>query len=303
MENKHCGIVAIIGRPNTGKSTLLNRILGEKVAIVSQVPQTTRNIIRGILNEARGQIVFVDTPGLHKPDDQLNKQMNILAEDSASGADVVLHLIDSSKNIGEEEARVVDFLVTSKAPVVLALNKIDLGGKFISEYLALWEKKKGKPVKELADKLIIFPLSALKGTNVDKLLDLLFSLLPQSSPLYPEDALTDFPLRLACADIIRQPLFECMREEIPHSIAVLVDEIAERSEKMAYIKADIFVERPSQKAMVIGKNAQVLKKAGIQARKELEALLEKKVFLDLNVKVKENWRHDTELLKRMGIIL
>lgn len=303
MSEKHCGIAAIVGRTNTGKSTLLNRILGEKVAIVSKIPQTTRNIIRGILNEKRGQIVFVDTPGMHKPKHRLGKYLNILAEDSARGAEVIIHLVDSSERVGEEEEMVVSYLCKSKAPVVLALNKIDLGGKFIPEYLKLWEEKKGKPIQELADRLAAIPLSALTGTNVNKLLDVLFSLMPVGPQLYPEDMLSDFPQKLAYADIIREKLFECMRQEVPHSIAVLVVEIIERSSKLTYIRAEIFVERDSQKGMVIGDKGQIVKRVGSLARGELEKLLGKKVYLELEVKVKENWRRDEEILRQMGIVL
>ena len=303
MNDKRCGIVAIVGRTNTGKSTLLNYILRRKVAIVSKIPQTTRNIIRGILTEKRGQIVFVDTPGLHKPKHRLGKYMNLLVEDSAKGADVILHLVDSSERVGEEEEMVVSELCKSKAPIVLALNKIDLGGKFIPEYLKLWEEKKGKPIQELADSLITIPLSALKGANVDKLLDVLFSRLPKGPQLYPDDTVSDFPQKLAYADIIREKLFECMRQEVPHSIAVLTDEIIERSDKLTYIKADILVERDSQKAIVIGDKGQIVKKVGSLARGELEKLSGKKVYLELNVKVKANWRQDEELLRQMGVIL
>lgn len=303
MNDKHCGIVAIVGRTNTGKSTLLNRILGKKVAIVSTVPQTTRNIIRGILTEKRGQIVFVDTPGLHKPRHRLGKYLNLLAEDSAKGADVVLHLVDVSERVGEEEEMIVNFLAQSKAPIVLALNKIDLGGKFIPEYLKLWEEKKGRPVTKLTKSLLALPISALKGANVDKLLEVLFSHLPKGPLLYPEDMLSDFPQRLAYADIIREKLFECMREELPHSIAVLVDEIIERSKGLTYISADIFVERDSQKAIVVGDKGRMVKRVGSLARQEAERLLGKKVYLALEVKVKENWRQDEQLLRQMGIIV
>ena len=301
--DKKSGIVAIVGRTNTGKSTLLNYILKQKVTIVSNIPQTTRNIVRGILNEDRGQIVFVDTPGIHKPKHRLGKYMNILAEDSARGADVILHLVDSSEGVGEEENLVVSELCQYKPPIVVAFNKIDLGGKFIPEYIKLWEECKGKSVTELADTLTIVPVSALKGANIDKLLDVLFSYLPSGPALYPEDMISDFPQRLQYADIIREKLFSCMRQEVPHSIAVLVEEIIERSEKLTYIRARILVERESQKGIVIGDRGEILKKVGSLARQEIEKLLSKKVYLELNVKVKENWKQDEELLRQMGIIV
>lgn len=302
MSDKRCGIVAIVGRTNTGKSTLLNRILGKKVAIVSKVPQTTRNIIRGILTEKRGQIVFVDTPGLHRPKHRLGKYMNILAEDSVKGADVIIHLVDASEKVGEEEEMIVGYLCKSKAPIALALNKIDLGGRFIPEYLKLWEEKKGKSIQELTGRLMVIPVSALKGTNVTELLDALFSHLPEGPQLYPDDYVSDFPERLAYADIIREKLFECMRQEVPHSIGVLVAEPIERSKKLTYIRADVLVERNSQKAIAIGDKGQIVKKVGTLARQELEKRLGKKVYLELEVKVKESWRQDEEILRQMGIL-
>jgi GTP-binding protein Era len=225
MENKKCGIAAIVGRTNTGKSTLLNKVLGRQAAIVSNVPQTTRNIVRGILNESRGQIVFVDTPGIHKPKHRLGKYMNILAEDSARGADVIIHLTDSSEAVGEEERLVVQEISQFKAPIIIALNKIDLGGKYVPEYLQLWEERKGKTISELSGQLSVVPVSALKGTNIERLLEVLFSFLPQGPLLYPEDMVLDFPERLLYADIIREKLFQSMRQEVPHSIAVLIEEI------------------------------------------------------------------------------
>ena len=304
MVEKHCGIAAIIGRTNTGKSTLLNALLGQKVSIVSKIPQTTRNIIRGVLTEERGQIVFVDTPGLHKPKHHLGKYMNILAEDSARGADVVLHLVDSSETTGEEETMIVNFLIRQlgKLPIILVLNKIDLGGKFISEYLKLWEAKSGKLINELSDKLIVMPFSALKGTGLDKLLEVLFSYMPKGPQLYPEDMVSDFPDNLAYADIIRQKLFERMRQEIPYSIGVLIEEVIERTKELTFIKAVILVERDSQKAMVIGDKGRVIKEVGSTSRKELEGMLDKKVYLELTVKTNPDWREDKEILKRMGII-
>ena len=232
--------------------------------------------------------------------------MNILAEDSARGADVVLHLVDSSENVGEEETMIVSFLsrqLLGKLPVVLVLNKIDLGGKFISEYLKLWEEKSGKPINELSDKLIVIPVSALKGTSLDKLLEVLFSYMPKGPQLYPEDMVSDFPDNLAYADIIRQKLFERMRQEIPYSIGVLIDEVIERTKELTFIKAVILVERDSQKAMVIGDKGRVIKEVGSASRRELEEMLDKKVYLELTVQTNPDWREDKEILKRMGIIL
>lgn len=303
MDDKRCGIVAIVGRTNTGKSTLLNQILKQKVAIVSNVPQTTRNIVRGILNEKRGQIVFVDTPGIHKPKHRLGKYMNLLAEDSARGADVILHLVDSSEAVGEEETMVVEHLCRYTPPIVVVLNKIDLGGKFIPEYIRLWEEKKGKPITELGESLAIIPVSALKGVNIDRLLALLFSRLPKGPLLYPEDIVSDFPQRLIFADSIREKLFASMCQEVPHSIAVLVEDIVERSAKLTYVRATIFVERDSQKGIIIGDKGKALKTVGSLSRQDLEKQLGKKVYLELNVKVREHWKQDEEILRQMGIIV
>ncbi len=300
MKMNRCGVVSIIGRPNTGKSTLLNYILGEKVTIVSNIPQTTRNIIRGIFTEDRGQIVFIDTPGIHKPKHQLGKYMNITASEVISGADVVLHIADSSEPPGEEENMVVERIKHSKSRVILALNKIDLGGKFIDGYLKLWEEKKSKPLSELTDFLFPIPVSALYGTNIDKLLEVLFSFFPERENLYPADTVSDFPRKLFFADIIREKIFKYAREEVPHSIAVLVEEIAERSEKLVYIRARILVERASQKGIIIGNGGKALKEAGTSSRREIEELLGERVYLDLNVKVKAGWKNDPEMLKQLG---
>ncbi len=299
-KNLRCGIVAIVGRPNVGKSTLLNYILGEKVAIVSKVPQTTRTQIRGIYNDKRGQIVFLDTPGLHIPKTKLGKFMNISAEDAIMGADVALHLVDTSEPPGEEEDIIVEKLKDVKAPIVLGLNKIDLGGEYLPKYIKLWEEKRQKPITEMTDSLISIPISSLKGSNVDRLLEVLFSFLKEGPELYPPDVLTDFPRKLAIADIIREKLFNFMREEVPHSIAVLVNEITERSDRLVFIRAEILAERPTQRMIIIGKKGEMLKKVGTLSRKELEGYFGKKVFLELWVRVEEDWRRNPQLLKELG---
>lgn len=297
--NLRCGVVAIVGRPNVGKSTLLNYILGEKVAIVSKVPQTTRTQIRGIFNDKRGQIVFLDTPGLHIPKTKLGKFMNISAEDAIMGCDVVLHLVDTSESPGEEENIIVDKLKNIKMPIVLGLNKIDLGGEYLPKYLKLWEEKRDKPITEMTDSLISIPISSLKGNNIDRLLEVLFSFLKEGPELYPPDVLTDFPKKLQVADIIREKLLNFMREEVPHSIAVLVNEITERSERLVFIRAEVLVERPTQRRIIIGKKGEMLKKVGTLSRKELEGCFGKKVFLELWVRVEKDWRWNPQLLKEL----
>ena len=298
-ESFRCGMVSIIGRPNVGKSTLLNCILEEKVAIVSIVPQTTRHQIKGIYNDKRGQIIFVDTPGVHHSKDNLGRLMNTLSEDTAQQTDCIIHLVDTSEATGREEEMVVRRLKDIRVPIIVGLNKIDLKGKYVDQYIELWEKIKGQPIQAISS-LVLLPLSGKTGFHIDKLLEILFELLPQGPALYPQDTLCDFPQKLALADIIREKLFWLMREEIPHSLAVLVEEMTPRKKGLVYIKAQILVERKSQKEIVIGKKGQILKKVGTLARGELEELLGKKVFLDLEVRLEENWRDNNSILQELG---
>ena len=294
-------MVAIVGRPNVGKSTLLNAIIGAKVSIVSTVAQTTRQQVRGIYTDERGQIVFIDTPGLHLGGDRLDKFMNRSSLGALQGVDVIIHLVDASEHVGREEGYVVNQLKSLKAPVILGLNKIDFAkGKCIPEYIKLWEEAAGKPVQELAN-LTLLPLSALKGKNVDKLVGLIFELLPRGPLAYPVDVITDLPQGMAMADLIREKLLRVMREEIPHSIAVKIEHAASRK-KVMHIRALITVDRDTQKEIVIGKKGAVLKEVGTLARKDLEDLLEQKVFLELFVKTTRNWRNDPIELEEMGYV-
>ena len=296
------GMVAIVGRPNVGKSTLLNAILGEKISIVSDVPQTTRHQIRGIYTDERGQIVFIDTPGIHVGRDKLDKYMDRVSLGSVDSVDAVIHMVDASEKTGPEEQHVVSRLNKCGKPIIVGLNKIDITkGKFVPEYIKLWEEVRGVPMQEMKD-LILFPLSALRGTNVKKLLDLLFEQMPQGPFLYPEDTITDFPKRMAMADLIREKLFLLMREEIPHSIAVIIEGVQPKRGKVLHIRAAILVERESQKEIVIGKAGAILKQVGSQARKDLEELVDSKVFLELFVKARSNWREDYSTLEDMGYV-
>ncbi len=297
--NFRCGTAAIVGRPNVGKSTLLNRIVGEKVAIVSPVPQTTRNQIRGIFNDERGQIVFIDTPGLHFGRDHLDRFMEQAAYGVANGADCVVYLVDANDAIGKEEESIARRLSTLTVPVIMGLNKIDEGDRRISDYISLWETVKAKPVNEV-DNFILLPLSAKNGTNVEKLVTLILETLPLCPPLYPRDTVTDIPQKMAIADIIREKLFNVMREEIPHSIAVIIEDMRPIPKKTTHIRALVLVEKESQKMIVIGKDGKVLKQVGMQARQELEELLAGKVFLEIYVKDKRNWRDNYSLLEEMG---
>jgi GTP-binding protein Era len=294
------GIVAIAGRPNVGKSTLLNAILGQKVAIVSKVPQTTRITIRGILNGQKGQVVFLDTPGIHLPKNILGESLLAQVREAIVGSDCILHLVDTSRAPGQEENMALREIVQVKKPVVLGLNKIDLGGRFLPDYIRLWEESRARPVAEQVDSLILIPLSGLKKINLDRLVDCIFSFLPEGGPLYPPDRVCDLPVKFFISDIIREKLLDALRQEIPHCLAVSVEEIVERSKNLTYIKAEILVERESQKAIVIGKRANVLKEVGKISRREIEGLLEKKVYLELSVKVKRGWRQEASLLERLG---
>lgn len=293
------GMASIVGRPNVGKSTLLNALVGEKVAIVSNVPQTTRNQVRGIYTDERGQIVFVDTPGLHMPKDKLSQFMQRSAYTTTDETDCVIHLVDVSEPTGEEEEMIVKRLAQLKIPVILGLNKVDLTDKFVPEYIELWEGVKGCPVTEFKDFSMV-PLSGKTGTNVGKLLDILYDSLPEGEPLYPPDAVTDIPQKMAIADIVREKLFGLLRQEIPHAVGVVIEEIERRKKDTVYIRAVILVETDSQKSIVIGKKGETLKEVGKLARQELEELLEAKVFVELFVKSKKNWRDDISLLQEMG---
>ena len=293
------GMVAIVGRPNVGKSTLLNELLSEKVAIVSKIPQTTRNQVRGIYNDEQGQIIFIDTPGLHMGKDKLDQFMNKTAYGTTQEADCIIHLVDTSKPVGREEEEIVRKISFLKKPVVLGLNKVDLGGKFIPEYISLYEQAK----KQIVQEIQLFTLISLSGQtriHLDQLYEIIFNYLPQGPLLYPRDIICDVPQRMTIADIVREKLYESLRHELPHSIAVLVEDIQPRKSKALHIYIVILVEHESQKIIVVGKKGQVLKRVGISARKELEDLMEKKIFLEIFVKINKKWRDNASLLGEMG---
>ena len=294
-----CGFVSIVGRPNVGKSTLLNRILEEKVSIVSKVPQTTRHLVRGVYNDQRGQIIFVDTPGLIPGKDKLDHLLIRASLGSLGEADCIIHLVDTSVPTGVEEHQVVTHLKGMKVPVILGLNKIDLKGKYVPQYISLWEEIKGKKIQQM-DSLILLPLSGKKGLNIEKLIDQIYQYLPEGPPLYPRDTVCDLPQKIAIADIIREKFLGVLRDEIPHSIAVVVEEMEPRRKNVYYIRAEVLVERDSQKEIVIGKKGLVLKEVGILARKELEELLESKVFLEIYVRCEKRWRDNRGFLQDLG---
>lgn len=294
-----CGMVSIVGRPNVGKSTLLNKIIGEKVSIVSKVPQTTRSQVRGIYTDDRGQIVFIDTPGIHMGGDRLNKYMNKTSTGSMSEVDCVIYLVDTNRRIGPEEKSIATKLQAIKVPVIFGLNKVDLKASYLDEYINFLEEAYGKKVDEMKN-VTLLPLSNKNGINLDKLLDIVFDYLPAGDLLYPEDIISDMPRRFVVADLIREKLFRNMRNEIPHDIGVIVESMKPVKGNTLNVRALIFVERQTQKEIVIGKQGSMLKKIGTAARKELEDILEQKVFLELLVKVQKNWRDDISILQDLG---
>ncbi len=288
------GFVSLIGRPNAGKSTLLNHILGEKIAIVSDKPQTTRNRILGIYNDKDSQVIFVDTPGVHKPRHRLGEYMAEATNAGLFEGDIVYYVVDATKAFGGGEAYIIERFKRLKMPVYLLLNKIDLLAK--EELLALiaqWQER--------YDFTEIFPISALQGDNVDRLLEVTLKALPEGIAYYPSDIITDQPERQVVAELIREKVFMLTEEEIPHSTAVTI-ELMERREKddKLIIHGLIYVERDSQKGMVIGKGGKLLKKIGILARKDIEHLLGEEVYLKLWVKVKRDWQDKGHILLELG---
>ncbi len=289
------GFVALLGRPNVGKSTLLNRILGAKVAIVSSKPQTTRDRIAGIHTEARGQIVFLDSPGIHRPRRALNEFMVATAERIAGEADIVVHLVDDRRG-GEEEALVQGIVSRAAAPRVAVVNKIDRlgsggGAARVAELMASGLYRGG------------FAVSATRGVGVAELVDFLFETLPEGPAFYPEEDLTDLPMRFIAKEVIREKLFERLDAELPYSVAVAIEEYREEPDKaLTRIRAEIVVERESQKGIVIGRRGSMLKAIGTEARLELEKETGERVYLELFVKVERDWSRNETKLRRLGYV-
>jgi GTP-binding protein Era len=288
------GFISILGRPNVGKSTLFNRFLGDKIAIVAEKPQTTRNRILGIKNVEGGQLIFLDTPGLHEGRSELNKRMVRTAIGSGRDGDVLLFIIEASSPRVEKDRQMMESLLESHGIPILVINKIDLVKKetllpIIDQYQRLHPFQK------------IIPLSAINGEGVDILLDEILKVLPESPPYYPEDRITDQTERFWVSEIIREKVIHESYQEIPYSTAVTIEEFKELPEKnLVVIKGTIHVERNSQKKILIGKGGQKLRKIGELARKEVEALLGTKVFLELWVNVEKNWTQDPRALNRLG---
>lgn len=290
------GFIALIGRPNVGKSTLMNRLLGHKVSIISEKPQTTRNRILGIKTLPSAQLLFLDTPGIHRAHALFNREMVKTAMRALEDADVVLWMVEAPAPLTEDDQLILQALKKVKTPVLLAINKIDLIQKV--ELLPLIEQfARSFPFQE------IVPISATLGENVDRLEALLVAYLPEGPPFYPPDQLTDQPERFIIGEIIREKVFHLLHQEIPYAVAVEVEEVEERQERpMTYIQATIYVEKDSQKGILIGSQGRMLKKIGQLAREEIETLLGSQVFLSLWVKVRPHWRKDEEALRRFGYL-
>ena len=287
------GFVSIVGRPNVGKSTLLNAILGEKIVITSDKPQTTRNRIQGIHNVPGGQIVFIDTPGIHRAKTRLNKFMVEEALSAVQGVDLILFLVDGKADPAREAGMIREVLSGVGAPVLLVLNKIDLvpKGELLERMSAYAECY---PFRE------IVPISAISGDGVAGLVQLVHAGLPEGPRYFPDDILTDVPERFVVAEIIREKIFRLTRDEVPYSAAVVVESFKERENGVVAISATINVERDSQKGIVIGKRGAMLKRIGSQARQEIERLLDAKVFLELFVRVSGEWSEDSRKLEEFG---
>jgi len=287
------GFAAIIGRPNVGKSTLLNAVVGQKIAIMSDKPQTTRNRIQGVYTAEDAQIIFLDTPGIHKPKTKLGSHLNQVAESALNEVDVILFLVDAEAGIGRGDRYIIEQLKRVKTPVILVLNKIDKVGR--DALLPLIDR-----YRQLHDFAEIIPISALNGDNVDTLLKEIIERLEEGPPYYPPDQVTDHPEQFICAELIREKVFHLTEEEVPHSVAVYIESMQARPNGVVHISAVIVVERESQKGILIGKNGSMLKEIGRRARQDIERLLGSRIYLELWVKVKKDWRNQELALRELG---
>jgi GTP-binding protein Era len=294
MSGFKSGFVGILGRPNVGKSTLLNRLCGEKLAITSSKPQTTRNRIVGVLHQPGSQIVFLDTPGMHETDRAINRYMQQVIVKVAADVDIVVYMADVTRAHGREDGLTLSVLpADSRVPVLLVVNKADLvGSEEVTERVELLEG--------LFDFSGTFITSAITGAGIDQLVEKISLMLPEGVPYFPEDMVTDQPLGFRLAEIVREKLFDLTKDEIPYSTAVVVEHMATREDGLMEVSATVFIEKESQKGIIIGKKGSMLQKVGTAARHEMEKQLGRKVYLELWVKVKKGWTDREGLLRQMG---
>ncbi|RKD73029.1 GTP-binding protein Era [Sinobaca qinghaiensis] len=287
------GFAALIGRPNAGKSTLLNHVIGQKIAIMSDKPQTTRNKIQGFYTDENSQIIFIDTPGIHKPKHKLGDYMVRMATETLREVDIILYLIDATEKYGPGEEYIINKLKETSTPVFLIVNKID--EMTPEQVMQVIEK-----YRHLYDFAEIVPVSALKGNNVETMMQQLLEYMEEGPAYYPEDEITDHPERFIVSELIREKVLQLTRDEIPHSVAVIIEEMKERKGGAVYISAVIAVERSSQKGIIIGKQGALLKKIGELARQDIQKLLGSNVYLELYAKVEKDWRNSSYQLKEHG---
>lgn len=295
MTEHKSGFVSIIGRPNVGKSTFMNRVIGHKIAIMSDKAQTTRNKIQGVMTREDAQIIFLDTPGIHKPKHKLGDYMMRVAKNTLSEIDAIMFMVNVNEDIGRGDEYIMEMLKNVKTPVFLVLNKIDL----VHPDALMPKIEKYKTYMDFTE---IVPISALEGLNVDHFIDVLKNYLPEGPKYYPDDQISDHPEQFVVGEIIREKILHLTSEEIPHAIGVNVDRMIKESEERVRIEATIFVERDSQKGIVIGKGGKKLKEVGKRARRDIEMLLGSKVYLELWVKVQKDWRNKVNFIRQMGYI-
>lgn len=291
--NFKSGFVAIIGRPNVGKSTFMNKVLGQKIAIMSDKAQTTRNKVQGVLTTHDSQIIFIDTPGIHKPKHVLGDYMMKIAKNTLREVDAIIFMINAEESLGRGDEFIIDLLKTNKTPIFLVLNKIDL----IHPDQLMLEIDKYKDLLPFAE---IVPISALQGNNIDHLVKVISDYLPEGPMYYPKDQISDHPEQFIVSELIREKALHLTSQEIPHSIGVAVEKMTREDEDRVHVEATIYVERDSQKGIVIGKQGKMLKEIGKRARMDIERLLGSKVYLELWVKVQKDWRNKPNFIRQIG---
>lgn len=295
MTEHKSGFVSIIGRPNVGKSTFVNRVIGHKIAIMSDKAQTTRNKIQGVMTRDDAQIIFIDTPGIHKPKHKLGDYMMRVAKNTLSEIDAIMFMVNVNEDIGRGDEYIMEMLKNVKTPIFLVLNKIDL----VHPDTLMPKIEQYQSYMDFTD---IIPISALEGLNVDHFIDVLKSFLPEGPKYYPDNQISDHPEQFVVSEIIREKILHLTSEEIPHAIGVNVDRMIKEDEDRVRIEATIYVERDSQKGIVIGKGGKKLKEVGKRARRDIEMLLGSKIYLELWVKVQRDWRNKVNFIRQIGYV-